>query len=268
MKSILRKVVPRNLWEAVRQAKILQNVRRFPRRMVTRRFGTDEFKIVIADRLSEAWYDRDWQSLAEIEILAQNRLRDGALVFDLGAHQGVVAMMLARHVGATGRVIAVEGMAHNCEVAKENAKLNGYENIDVVHAVVTDDCGTARFFNGLNGSVTRDGVGQDLKAVSIDALSETHGMPDVVFVDIEGYELNALRGAPQTLRRNCDWFVEVHVNCGLERYGGTAGKVLSFFPEDRFHRYAWKLDSGECPRALRINDPVTSDRFALVAIAK
>jgi hypothetical protein len=49
-------------------------------------------------------------------------------------------------------------------------------------------------------------------------------------MDIEGYELNARRGARKelgTAPRDC--FVEVHAGVGLESYGRTVEEVLSFF---------------------------------------
>jgi tRNA A58 N-methylase Trm61 len=56
--------------------------------------------------------------------LAGSRLKAGARVFDLGAHQAVVALMLSQLVGHEGEVIALEAERHNFEVAERNRKLN------------------------------------------------------------------------------------------------------------------------------------------------
>ena len=53
----------------------------------------------------------------ELSFLAQHRLRPGATVFDCGAHQCVIAMVMAKFVGATGKVIAVEASPLNYETA-------------------------------------------------------------------------------------------------------------------------------------------------------
>jgi hypothetical protein len=45
-------------------------------------------------------------------------------------------------------------------------------------------------------------------------------------MDIEGYELNALRGARKVLGTALDCLVEVHAGVGLESYGGCR-----FFPQ-------------------------------------
>ena len=46
-----------------------------------------------------------------------------------------------------------------------------------------------------------------------------YGVPDVVFIDVEGFEHEALMGASETLRAGPDWFVEVHHPQELARYG-------------------------------------------------
>src|SRR5690606_15846278 len=81
-------------------------IRRFPRRIVEHIYGGHRLTVAIVDPLSAGWYDRDWPVLPELHELAQSRLRPGARVFNLGAHHGVIALMLAREVGTTGEVIA------------------------------------------------------------------------------------------------------------------------------------------------------------------
>ena len=71
-------------------------------------YGAGTLKVLLVDPLSEGWYDVDWAELPEIAALRNSLLRPGARVFDLGAHQGVVAMMLAREVGERGLIVAVE----------------------------------------------------------------------------------------------------------------------------------------------------------------
>ncbi len=59
--------------------------------------------------MAEGWYDHDWVDVMnEITLLRKSRLKVGARVFDIGAHQAVVALLLSRTVGPTGEVIAVE----------------------------------------------------------------------------------------------------------------------------------------------------------------
>ena len=159
-------------------------------------------KVRIADTLAQGWYDHDWGPLPEIDLLRQGALHPGARVLDLGAHQGVVAMILAHHVGPSGQVVAVEALPHNARMAEVNRDLNGFGQIRVEAAAVSDQPGELEISTGLNGQVRNAAtdIGTTrVPAVTVDGLAERHGPPGVLFIDVEGYECHALRGAARTL---------------------------------------------------------------------
>jgi FkbM family methyltransferase len=155
---------------------------------------------LLADPLGEGWYDNDCDEPAELALLAEGRLRAGATVFDLGSHQAVVALMLADRFGPAGLVIAVEATPHNHLVSQRNLALNGANNVVPLHAAVARARGTLRFtpeLNGRIGSQRRLGT-VEVRAMSIDDLGSEFGDPDVLFIDFEGEELEALCGASRT----------------------------------------------------------------------
>ena len=150
----------------------------------------------------------------EITFLKEHRLKPGAKVFDIGAHQCVIALMLARTVGPDVSVVAVEANPLNCRAGERNISLNGVTNCQVLQAAGAASSGTLTFNVGQNGQVD-DGSGEwgrmEVKAVSVDDLTAAHGVPDVLFIDVEGFECELLRGAQRTLAARPDCFVEVHV---------------------------------------------------------
>jgi FkbM family methyltransferase len=237
VKSIARTLVPAPLWARLRLARQRRRLDRFEARVVSHSYGGVPLAIHLQDSLAAGWYDHDWPVLAEIEVLARGRLRDGAVVFDLGAHQGVVALMLAAAVGPRGRVIAVEGSSHNSRVAELNRRENDAQNLTIVQAVVSDASGTIGLSRDLNAQVVgragRAGM-VDVPAVTVDELARQHGAPDVVFVDVEGWEERVLRGAEETFRSRPDWFVEVHAGAGLEVAGSMVAQVLDHFSADEY----------------------------------
>jgi FkbM family methyltransferase len=178
--------------------------------------------------------------------------------------------MLAMQVGPTGRVVAVEASAHNCRTAARNRELNSLTQIEIVHAAVVDRPGRIDFNEGLNGQLD-DGSGSrgrvSVEAITLDGLAERFGLPDVVFLDIEGAEYLALLGGPRVLASGADFFVEVHVGCGLEKMGGSAAAILEQFPEERFERLV-RAEADPEFRPLIQNDPLTQNRFFLVARAR
>jgi FkbM family methyltransferase len=209
-------------------------------------YGGVRLSVALEDPLAEGWYDRDWPSVPEVSALTASRLKSGAQVFDLGAHQGIVAMMLAHVVGQDGSVVAVEAERHNYEVALRNMELNDLEQVHMVHAAAAAKQGRIGFADGLNGHVVARGrLGSSrVRSVTIDGLAVEYGRPDVVLIDVEGYEAEVLRGAEKCLDlRNTDFFIEVHGGEGLEELGGSPGDVIGHFPSHRFRRF-WSPGGG------------------------
>jgi FkbM family methyltransferase len=241
--ALAERVLPERAMQAARVGYFDLRRRRYPRRIVERTYGGRPYKVLIASDYGER-YDRDWPELPEIAWLREGRLRAGARVFDLGASYGVVAMMLADEVGEGGAVLALEADPDDAATMARNRELNAKPQLECVHAAVARVSGTIEF--GRNGSVD-DGRGRwgrtSVPSFAIDDLTARHGVPDVVFIDVEGYELEALRGAPDTLAAGPEWFVEIHEPAALARYGATTEDVLSVLTDAGYD--VWTLaDAG------------------------
>lgn len=187
---IMRCLSPR-MRGLLRSWKMHRVLKSFRHRKVRHNYGATPLTVMLTDPLGVGWYDHDWEELPEILLLKRYQLREGAIVFDLGAHQGIVAIMLAQEIGGTGKVIALEPNYHNIQTLIENCKLNDRKNITAVQEAVSDYCGHIDFNIGLNGQVD-DGTGESgrcaVKSSTIDSLSERYGAPNVLFLDLEGME--------------------------------------------------------------------------------
>lgn len=237
-------------------------IRAFRPRTVEHSYGGTRLRVHLADSMSAQWYDHDSPEIPEIGFLKTRRLKRGSLVFDLGAHQGVVALQFARIVGDRGRVVAVEGGQRNFELALENKRLNEAENLTVLHAVVASESGApVRFSDGINGCVSSSG-GIPVSSRSIDSLTDEYGKPDVVVLDLEGYECKALEGATKTLRMGADWCVEVHAGCGLESFGGSAHEVVQVFRDRGYDLYCYV---GGGSHGVHVLSVIPDGRFFLIA---
>jgi FkbM family methyltransferase len=162
----------------------------------------------LCDPVVAAWYDRDWPVSEEIRFLRDHRLLDGARVFDLGAHHAVKASVLA---AGGADVVAVEALPHNVRAAEENMRLNPTvgRRVTVVMAAVTAQAGPTGIAFELNSHLQPNG-GITVPGVTIDELSSRFGQPDLVHMDIEGGEVEALAGAPRTIEQRSWWMIEVH----------------------------------------------------------
>jgi FkbM family methyltransferase len=212
----------RTLSQRVRRA-------RFGTRVVEHEYGGRRMRVEICSGYG-LMYDRDWPELREIAELRRLGLRPGATVFNLGANHGVIALMLANAVGPEGRVVALEANPYDARTAARNAGLNGAHQLTCINAAVAAERGEVSF--ALGGEVD-DGSGKlggvKVPALSIDDLAGEHGAPEIVVMDVEGYELEALAGAQRTLEERPDWFVEVHGDEMIGRYGGSVAEVVETF---------------------------------------
>ena len=242
----------------------------FRPRDVSHTYGGVPLRLHLADPIARRWYDSDWQELPEVALLARGKLRPGATVFNLGAHQGIVALLLSRRVQPGGRVVAVEANGHNVTVARRNFMMNDGQNIDILHSAASDTPGTVKFNRFLNGRLD-DGSGEfgslTVTAVTVDRLATSYGVPDVLFIDVEGAEHRVLRGARETLHERPDCFVEVHVDCGLEKLGGSVSEILEFFRASDYRLFIASERQREF-REFSTDSPLMADRFFLVALGR
>jgi FkbM family methyltransferase len=137
----------------------------------------------------------------------------GYVVLDIGANVGIYTMLMARWVGKEGRVFAFEPAAEAREALAQHLALNSLgDRVELVASAISDEVGEASFFvdgvcgeNGLHPGFT--GHGRRSSAISvpvttIDAFCSRTGVkPSVIKVDIEGFELHAIRGAQEVISR-------------------------------------------------------------------
>lgn len=153
-------------------------------------------------------------------------LTPGACFVDVGANVGMFTLIAAQRVGANGRIIAVEPTPGTARLLRDMCLTNGISGIvDVVEAAAGRGSGRARLNVkvpcGHNSLIQLEGstAGVDVAVRSLDDIVG-QGRVDMVKLDVEGYELEALAGMGQLLRRNRDMVLIVEFGPShLERAG-------------------------------------------------
>lgn len=130
------------------------------------------------------------------------QLRPGATLLDVGAHVGYYTLLAARLVGSGGRVYAFEPNPRNCEFLRRHVAANGCANVRVEEAAVADTNGVARFDFGTGsgtGHLAESGA-VEVRTLRLDDFCHDHDVkPDAIKIDVEGAELDVLRGAEQAI---------------------------------------------------------------------
>ena len=147
----------------------------------------------------------------------------GGLVLDVGANVGAYALLFGQWVGEAGRVYAFEPDPLALQGLRAHIALNGLAGrVTAVDSAITDRSGPVRLavFDspGISRLCTSDAPSTsyrvDTAATSIDDFcAERNVRPDVIKLDVEGAELEALRGARQTIGiagQALQLFVEMH----------------------------------------------------------
>jgi FkbM family methyltransferase len=138
--------------------------------------------------------------------LVARLLRPGDVVFDVGANVGLYTLLASLRVGPEGRVVAFEPLPGNLDYLAQHLELNRVKNVEVVGAAVGRARGHSSFVAAGSRSMGRLGSGGSLEVdvVCLDDLVASGRVPppDLIKMDIEGGEVEALVGAQTVLREH------------------------------------------------------------------
>lgn len=145
---------------------------------------------------------------------AEEHVRRGMTVWDVGANVGLFTFAAAHVAGAGGRLLAIEPDAWLAGLIERSAGEAPATSarVEALSAAVADQEGVASFAvsrRGLAGShltstsgSTQTGGSRETRSVptvTLDGLLQRFGTPGLVKVDVEGAELACLRGAEKLL---------------------------------------------------------------------
>lgn len=264
----LKKLVPAPIRDRI--ARLRAEQRRPSGETLRHTYLGETLSVVVADGMSRGWYGDDWPegSRTEIDLLATLDLPRDGLIFDIGAHQGVVAILLKRKLAPEGRVVCVELNGTNADACTENFRLNGEETIVCLHAAISDRPGFVHVTGRSNGQIVSEPsilnfLYPKVECLTVDDMIGRFGVPSLVFLDVEGAEVLAMKGAQRALSSVNAWFIELHGDetCGL--FGGSNRGITRIFAEAGFTLYTGVDEGPFFP--LSDPDAVTGERGYLVA---
>ncbi len=204
---------------AIRADTFLGKTLRFPLKLIPRNAvlpvlqgPAKGLKIVVGSGIHGYWLG-SWE--ANLQETLQSELAAGDVFYDVGAHVGFFSMIASRLVGDTGQVYSFEPSVHTYELLTRHLAMNGIANAEAYEKAVGEASGVARFET--HDEVGTDHVvaegGQEVAITSLDdfVYSDGHRPPTVMKIDVEGHEVQVLRGAGRVLQEHHpELIIEIH----------------------------------------------------------
>ena len=160
----------------------------------------------------------------ELHSFYRRVLPHSSLIFDVGGAEGYTALLYAAN--SPGRVISFEPNPSEVELLRANIARNPElrERIEIREIAV--------------------GREVDPESMTIDSVAEEVGSPDFIKVDVDGWELDVLAGAEQTLReKRPNLVVETHTR-RLEDQCGALLVECGYRPIIKHNREVWRETRG------------------------
>ena len=134
----------------------------------------------------------------------------GAVAVDVGANIGIYSKFLSRCVGSTGLVHSFEPSSDNFR--RLSAATRDLSNVRLTQTAVGERSGECKLYISDKLNVDHRAYNADgdsrravpTEMVALDDYFKPGERVDLIKMDIQGYELHALRGAQRVLQENAD----------------------------------------------------------------
>ena len=155
----------------------------------------------------------------EHDLVERFAPKNGDIVIDVGAHT-LYSIISSKCIGQKGKVVAIEADPSNFEMLRRNIELNNLTNVKALNCIAYSieaqmtlaDYDT--LLSGKNQQYSSKEKTVELQVNTLDNLLQRNGIKQVnwIKIDVEGAELDVLKGAHNTLSNSKDIsiLIEIH----------------------------------------------------------
>jgi FkbM family methyltransferase len=196
-------------------------------------------------------------------------VQPGQIAIDVGANVGEVLLNFARLVGNEGKAIGLEINPRTYRRCLHNIAINSFRNVQVFDLGLGREKGrlvlgrpTARNSGGDRIAAGPDRDGIPVTVTTLDDFVRDLGIErvDVLKVDVEGFEMNVLRGAEATVTRfKPRMFVEIDDD-NLRQQESSARELVGWL-----ERFGYEITHAEQSVRVRSSDPFEGRHFDVIA---
>jgi FkbM family methyltransferase len=161
--------------------------------------------------------------------LYEKLLRRNDVFVDVGAHVGFHSLVARQLVGPQGLVMCIEPQPYNAHKILSNWRANEFTNLKLVVAAADEENGSVELSDQiltdrslltlLERGGKNEGQKFEVRLVQLDSLFRRHGLKGVKLLklDVEGYELEVVKGASECLRDVENIVIEILENTDSDR---------------------------------------------------
>jgi len=158
---------------------------------------------------------------------------------DIGANIGKYTIKIAKQLGNEGQAISIEPEPSNFQILKKNIELNNLKNVHALNLACSSKEGFIDFYINKSGTGAHSLIKKtknkiSVKSSKLDNVLLTLNLPkaDLIKIDVEGAEIEVLKGAKKTLKKHPKLIIEIedssnlkNVRNFLERFGYKLTKI-------------------------------------------
>ena len=208
--------------------------------------GQKLYSVILPNKTFMQYYRNDYEP--QVTSLFKSIIKKNMAVIDVGANLGYYTLLAAKLVGKNGKVISFEPDPLAFKGLKKNVQMNKCNNVEIFNLAVSDK-NEKRAFNsdidGLGGSAFLYEYNiQTKNNIIVDAISLSsflHDKPDIVKIDVEGAEVEVIKGLGRLLDEDIKIICEVHPNL-LSSMGYKVSEIEEILYKHNFMIYVIKDD--------------------------
>jgi FkbM family methyltransferase len=190
----------------------------------------------------------------ETTMLFEAVIKEGQTIVDVGADYGYFSLLSAKLAGPRGRVFAFEPSPDGCkQYLEKNILRNNFQNIEIVQMAASDRAGKDKYFADSWSlfDIKHEAPSEQrrvywVESVRLDDFFYDYSKPiDLIKIDVEGGEMNVLRGAHDILERNRNIKLILEIAPHIMRVAGVSPRdLLSLLRGHGFNLYWINEDGG------------------------
>ena len=198
-------------------------------------FYIDPITVFAAALTETGEYDPDLK-----RILTKSILKPSSVFIDVGANEGYFSVIGAQLVKKLGKVVAVEPQKRLRPVLEKNFQLNGLDNVLLIEKAVSNEIGVATIYISPTTNPGSTSLHQSTsyklptEVIGTVTLSEVFRIAeieiaDLVKMDIEGFEYEAILGSPELFREHRIKYLALELHPEMIQKRGFEPKEISAF---------------------------------------